>query len=53
MLHVAVAVRQSGMVSLLLEYDADPFYLHFNHTRDPYSWAFLLWPLTLFLHFHL
>ncbi|KAJ6185560.1 hypothetical protein N7519_006861 [Penicillium mononematosum] len=48
MLHVAVAARQPSMISLLLDYDADPSCLHFNYSHDPDSWAFSLGPEPFF-----
>ncbi|CAG8900154.1 unnamed protein product [Penicillium egyptiacum] len=37
MLHVAVAARRAGMVTLLLEYGADPSYVHFDYDSDRFS----------------
>ncbi|OQE24796.1 hypothetical protein PENFLA_c009G04917 [Penicillium flavigenum] len=48
MLHVAVAACQPSMISLLLDYDADPSCLHFNYSHDRDSWAFSLGPEPFF-----
>jgi ankyrin repeat protein len=51
MLHVAVTARQPSMISLLLEYDADPSCLHFNYSHEPHTWTHALGPEPFFYAF--